>query len=252
MSSAASAPAAGAAVGLDLSRWRYRFGYRNVARWMAAYHRIRITGAPHRGPCIYVTHHAAGYLNVDLALAVYFIAWRDWWEAGGPPPNLRIAASVGNPIERAIPGLAGIKRDAGLIDPSEASCLRALDAGHQLLITPGGRREATPRSRHYRLRWDDRYGFARLAVRTGVPIVPLATVGGYAAYPGFAVGKLTFWSPFPLPVRLDIAIGEPIPVAADPERMRDLAVVRPVQQRARDATQALYDDLLARRRGRAS
>ncbi|OYV71734.1 MAG: hypothetical protein B7Z74_06705 [Deltaproteobacteria bacterium 21-66-5] len=245
MSAAAPVPVAP----LDLSRWRYRFGYRTAARWAAAYHRLRVSGTPYRGPCIYVTHHAAGYLNIDIALAVYVIAWRDWWEADGPPPNLRIAAAVGNPLERAIPGLARVKRDAGLIDPSEASCLRALDAGHQLLITPGGRREASPRSRHYRLRWDERYGFARLAVRTGVPIVPLATVGGFAAYPGFTIGKLDFWTPIPLPLRIDVAIGEPIPVAAEPERMRDLTVVKPVQQRAREATQALYDDLIARRRG---
>jgi 1-acyl-sn-glycerol-3-phosphate acyltransferase len=86
-------------------------------------------------------------------------------------------------------------------------------------------------------------------VRTGVPIVPLATVGGYTAYPGFALGRLSFWSPVPLPARLDIAIGDPSPVAPDPDRARDPAVVRPVQQRVRDATQALYDRLLARRRG---
>ncbi|MDE3172169.1 MAG: glycerol acyltransferase [Gemmatimonadota bacterium] len=246
MSAAAPVPA----TPLDFSRWRYRFGYRNLARWMARYHGMRVTGAPLRGPCIYVTHHGAGYLNVDLALAVYFIAWRDWWEAEGPPPNLRIAAAVGNPLERAIPGLAGIKRDAGLIDPSERSCLQALEAGHQLLITPGGHREASPRSRHYRLRWDNRYGFARLAVRTGLPIVPLATVGGYAAYPGFAIGRLSFWSPLPLPARLDLAIGAPMAVPHDPERWRDPEVVHPVQQRARAATQALYDDLLSRRRRR--
>ena len=223
--------------------------YMRVARFMSRYHRVRVEGAPPPGQCIYVTHHGAGYLSGDLAVAIYQIAWADWFERGGAPRALAVAAVQGNPLEQAVPGIARLKRDVGLIDPSEASCLRALEEGHQLLLTPGGSRESSPRARHYRLRWDQRFGFARLAIRTGVPIVPLATVGGYAAYPGFALGRLSFWSPLPLPARLDIAIGDPIPVAADPDRARDPAVVRPVQQRARDATQALYDGLLARRRG---
>lgn len=237
---------------LDPGLWRYRFGYLALARWMSRYHRVRVEGTRPSGPCIYVTHHGAGYLNVDLAIAVYQLAWRDWFETGGPLRTLRIAASKGNPLERAIPGLAAVKRHAGLIDPSEASCLRVLEQGDQLMITPGGRRESSPQSRHYRLRWDDRYGFARLAVRTGVPVVPLAVVGGFSAYPGVTVGKLSLWSPLPLPVRLDIAIGTPIAVARDPERARDLGVLKPLQDAARRATQVLYDELLARRRRKAS
>lgn len=215
---------------------------------MSRYHRVRIEGVAPTGPCIYVTHHGAGYLSGDLAIAIYQLAWRDWFERGGLPRPLAVAAVQGNALERAVPGIARLKRDVGLIDPSEASCLRALEAGHQLLLTPGGSRESAPKSRHYQLRWDDRYGFARLAVRTGVPIVPLATVGGYAAYPGFSLGRLTFWSPLPLPVRLDIAIGDPIPVAAAPDHARDMTFVKPVQQQARAATQALYDRLVAKRR----
>ena len=246
MGEAAARPSPGVEA-LDPRRWRYRFGYMRAAQWMSRYHRVRVEGTVPSGPCIYVTHHGAGYLNVDLGILVYQLAWRDWFEAGGPLRTLRIAASKGNPLERAVPGLAAVKRDAGLIDPSEASCLHVLEQGDQLMITPGGRRESRPESRDYRLRWDDRYGFARLAVRMGVPVVPLAIVGGFAAYPGFSVGKLSFWSPLPLPVRMDIAIGTPIAVARDPEHARDLDVLKPVQQAARNATQALYDRLLARR-----
>lgn len=226
-----------------------RSTYLRLARLMSRYHRVRFEGTPPAGPCIYVTHHGAGYLSGDLAVAIYQLAWSDWFERDGEPRALAVAAVQGNALERAIPGVTKLKRDVGLIDPSEASCLRALEQGYQLLLTPGGQREAAPKSRHYRLRWNERYGFARLALQTGAPIVPLATVGGYAAYPGFGIGRLTFWSPVPLPARLDIAVGDPIEVTADPDHARDHAVVKPVQQRARDATQALYDRLLARRRG---
>lgn len=234
---------------LPVDHWRFRVAYRYLARWMSAYHRTRVEGTPTTGQCIYVTHHGAGYLNTDLGMLVYHVAWREWLERRGERVRLRIAAAVGNPLERAVPGLGALKRDVGLIDPSESSCLRALETGNQLMITPGGRRESTPRSRHYRLRWDDRYGFVRLAVRTGVPVVPLAIVGGFAAYPGFTFGRLSFWSPIPLPVRFDIAIGTPIEVPHDPEHYRDLALLKPIQRRVRDTTQALYDRLLARRHG---
>ncbi|MGH7670175.1 MAG: lysophospholipid acyltransferase family protein, partial [Gemmatimonadaceae bacterium] len=236
---------------LNPTLYRKSSKYLRLARWMSRYHRTRVEGKPPDGQCIYVTHHGAGYLSGDLAIAIYHLAWSDWFEHGGAARPLAVAAVQGNPLERAVPGIARLKRDIGLIDPSERSCLQALGEGRQLLLTPGGRRESTPRARHYRLRWNDRYGFARLAVRTGVPVVPLATVGGFAAYPGFTLGRLSFWSPVPLPVRLDIGIGTPIAVARDPDHARDVAVLKPVQERVRQATQDLYDRLLARRRGGA-
>jgi 1-acyl-sn-glycerol-3-phosphate acyltransferase len=238
---------------LDPTSRRYRFGYLPVGSGLSRYHRVRVEGTPFDGPCIYVAHHGAGYFNLDLAVAVYQLAWRDARRrvaATGRAPRrpLRIAASQGHALERALPGLAWVKRHAGLIDASEASCLAALERGEQLLVTPGGRREASPRARDYRLRWDQRYGFVRLAMKTGVPVVPLAVVGGFEAWPGLAVGKWSIWSPLPLPARIDIAIGDPIAVPHEPALARDVAVLRPHQERIRTATQALYDRLAARRR----
>jgi len=69
-----------------------------------------------------------------------------------------------------------VKRRFGIIDTSEESCLAVLERGEQLLVTPGGAREAQPSRDFYRLRWEGRYGFVRLALRTGAPIVPLAVV----------------------------------------------------------------------------
>jgi 1-acyl-sn-glycerol-3-phosphate acyltransferase len=185
---------------------------------------------------------------LDLVVAGYCLGWRDFFWRGGRRVPLRIVAAESR-IEKALPGLPRVKRHFGLIDPSEESCLAALEAGEQLLVTPGGMREAQPSGAGYRLRWDGRYGFVRLALRTGAPIVPLAVVGGREAYPGFKVRKLSFWSPVPLPARLDVALGPPIAVGRAPERARDLAVVKPLHALAWERTQALYDTLVARRRG---
>jgi 1-acyl-sn-glycerol-3-phosphate acyltransferase len=232
---------------VDAARLRYRV-YGAVAEALFRWHRTRVTGAPPAGPCIYVALHGAGYLVTDLVVAGYALCWREHLLHGGPRIPLRVAAARSR-IERALPGLPLVKRDLGLVDPSQASCLAALRAGEQLLVTPGGSREAQPRRGRgfYRLRWRGRDGFARLALATGAPIVPLAVVGGAEAYPGFRAGRLSFWSPLPLPVRLDVAVGEPIPVEHRPEAARDAAAVARLHALALERTQALYDALVARR-----
>jgi len=230
---------------LDTARPVYRV-LSALAETFTRYHRTRVRGTPPAGPCIYVALHGAGYLVFDLVIAGYCLCWRDHLRRGGPRIPLRIVAAQSR-IERAIPGLPRAKLAAGLIDPSEESCLAALEAGEQLLVTPGGSREAQPSRDFYRLRWEGRYGFARLALKTGAPIVPLAVVGGPEAYPGLRLGKLSFWSPLPLPARFDVALGEPIPVAKAPERARDVAALAPIQELAWQRTQALIDQLRAER-----
>jgi 1-acyl-sn-glycerol-3-phosphate acyltransferase len=231
---------------LRVARLRYR-AYGAIAEALFRWHRTRVEGTPPAGPCIYVALHGAGYLVTDLVVAGYALCWRDHLRRGGPRIPLRVAAARSR-IERALPGLPVVKRDLGLVDASEASCLAALRAGEQLLVTPGGAREAQPRRDFYRLRWAGRHGFARLALRTGAPIVPLAVVGGAEAYPGFRAGRLSFWSPLPLPARLDVAVGAPIPVEARPAEARDPAAAASLHALALARTQALYDALVARRR----
>jgi 1-acyl-sn-glycerol-3-phosphate acyltransferase len=231
---------------LRTGRLRYRV-YGALAEVLFRWHRTRVLGAAPLGPCIYVALHGAGYLVTDLVVAGYALCWRDHLRRGAARLPLRIVAARSR-IERALPGLPLVKRDLGLVDPSEASCLAALRAGEQLLVTPGGRREAQPRRDFYRLRWRGRHGFARLALCTGAPIVPLAVVGGAESYPGFRAGRLSFWSPLPLPARLDVAVGEPIRVEPRLEAARDPAVVEPLHALALERTQALYDALLAGRR----
>lgn len=230
---------------IDTSR-----GYRAIglaAEALLRYHRTRVRGNPPPGPCIYVALHGAGYLVLDLVIAGYALCWRAHLRHGGPRIPLRIAAAESR-IEKAIPGLPRAKVAAGLIDASEESCLAALEAGEQLLVTPGGAREAQPSRDFYRLRWEGRLGFVRLALKTGAPIVPLAVVGGPEACPGFRLGRLSFWSPLPLPARFDVALGEPIPVDRAPERARDPSVVGAIHRLAWDRTQALIDRLRAERR----
>jgi len=232
---------------LDDGHWSYRRAILPFARALSRYHRMSLEGGPPpAGPCIYVTLHGAGYLVLDLVLAGYFLQWKGFFERGEPHVPLRIVGAESR-IERFLPGLPRVKERVGIIGTSEEDCLAVLERGEQLLVTPGGMREAQPSRDFYRLRWEGRHGFVRLALRTGAPIVPVAVVGGAEAYPGFKLRRLSFWSPVPLPVRLDMALGEPIAVARAPERARDPGVVGPIHRLAWERTQALYDRLLARR-----
>jgi hypothetical protein len=240
-------PAPGQGGPLDPGRWYYRGAYLPWARALARYHRARLEGGPRpAGPCVYVALHGAGYLVLDLVIAGYLIAWKDFHERRAPPAPLRVVAARSR-IERLLPGLPLAKRHLGLVDPSEASCRAVLARGEQLLVTPGGLREARPSRDFYQLRWAGRYGFARLALGAGAPIVPLAVVGGAEAFPGVRLGRLSLWSPVPLPARLEVVLGEPIAVERRPEAERDLARVKALHALAWTRTQALYDRVRARR-----
>lgn len=223
-----------------------------LSRGLLRYHRATFEGTPPREAAVFVALHGAGYLVLDLVMLSYLLRWRELAEgrAEGFQP-LRIVAAESR-IEKALPGLPRAKELCGIIGTAEEDCVAVLERGESLLVTPGGMREAQPARRgedFYRLRWEGRYGFVRLALRTGAPIVPVAVVGGAEAYPGLRLGKLSFWSPVPLPARMAIACGEPIPVARAPGSVRDMDVVKPLHALAWERTQALYDRLVAKRRG---
>ncbi|HEX5144546.1 MAG TPA: lysophospholipid acyltransferase family protein [Mycobacterium sp.] len=81
-------------------------------------------------------------------------------------------------------GLAGdLLAAAGAVvgHPDSAGELMAHD--ETVLVFPGGGREiAKFKGEEYRLRWDGRSGFARMAIQFDYPIVPVALVGGDDVY----------------------------------------------------------------------
>jgi 1-acyl-sn-glycerol-3-phosphate acyltransferase len=89
---------------------------------------------------------------------------------------------------------------------NEAVLDRAIDAlssGRAVAVAPEGSRSHDGRLRR------GMTGVARLALTTGAPVVPVAVVGTYAAWPR--------WRRLPRPfVRTRVVIGEPIRVRRDP------------------------------------
>ena len=169
----------------------------------------------------------------------------------------------------ATPGLRELIRFGGVECADPDTGFRLLQEGQTLLVAPGGTREALKgKSKHYHVSWGDRTGFARLALRAGVPLIPVFSENVEALYRSPFVDSRLFQTLYertrwpivpvvglgalPFPVKVRTWIGAPIePQAGEPpEALRD---------RTRDALQALIDahqgprprilrGLLARRR----
>ena len=121
--------------------------------------------------------------------------------------------------------------------------------------------------------WSQRYklqrfgtGFARLALQTGTPIVPVALIGSEEQQPGLAnlapLGRLLGMPAFPitptfpllgplgllpLPVKYRFHFGEAIRLEGDPSD-DDAAIERHVKT-VRSAIESLFEEGLARRKG---
>ncbi|GEM35104.1 membrane protein [Nocardia neocaledoniensis NBRC 108232] len=77
-----------------------------------------------------------------------------------------------------VPGVRHLLHRFGAVRGTRSNCLALLERGEAVVVFPGGGREAIRRKgEKYALKWDNRTGFARMAIQAGVPIVPLAMIG---------------------------------------------------------------------------
>ncbi|GAA2136678.1 lysophospholipid acyltransferase family protein [Actinomadura napierensis] len=77
-----------------------------------------------------------------------------------------------------IPGWRTAMDMGGSVDGTRDNCRALLRDGQMVVVFPGGAREATrDRADRYRLQWEGRLGFARLAVEAGCQIIPFGSVG---------------------------------------------------------------------------
>jgi 1-acyl-sn-glycerol-3-phosphate acyltransferase len=137
------------------------------------YFRVEIEGWERvsDGPCLLVGVHAGAALTVDAWALVYA-----WWARFG---EQRILHGTAHDVLMATPGLGHYFRACGVIPASRAGVSAALAAAHDVIVWPGGEQDAM---RSWRKRdtcvLAGRKGFVCQAIRSGVPIVPVAAVGG--------------------------------------------------------------------------
>src|SRR2546423_2236561 len=135
-----------------------------------------LANIPESGPVLLVGNHSGGNLSPDtivftLAFVSYFGVERPFYQ-------------LAHNLVTAMPGLGGFLRNYGTIAASHENAERALDADAAVLVYPGGDWEVhRPTWQSGRVDFAGRTGFIKLAVRTGVPIVPIVSIGGHETAP---------------------------------------------------------------------
>ena len=125
---------------------------------------------PEDKPVLLVGNHSGGNVAPEtfiftLAFATYFGVERPYYQLAH---NLVIASPYGQ-----------ILRKYGTVSASHENAKMALESGAALLVFPGGDWEVhRPSWERNKVDFNGRKGFIKLAIDTGVPIVPVVTVGG--------------------------------------------------------------------------
>ena len=198
-----------------------------------------------------------------------------WSRHFGPERPLRGTA---HDVLMAAPILGDYFKAMGVIPASRQGVTAAFEAGQDVVIWPGGEQDAM---RNWRRRDEavlaGRKGFVRQAIRSGVPIVPVATVGGHdtvfvlsegrwlakatglgkvlrgatmpiIAGPPFGLAIETVPMHVPLPAKIRTELLDPIELDDDRERAFDTEYVDDVYREVEGAIQSGMNRLAKRRR----
>lgn len=128
---------------------------------------------PEQGPFLIVANHSGGVFMPD-----HWAFLREWVRRRGPSAPLY---SLGLDFLFSIPGAADFARRLGAVPAAPANADRLLEAGAPVLVYPGGDEEDyRPWTERHRVDLQGHTGFVRLALRHGVPVVPVVSHGSHA------------------------------------------------------------------------
>ena len=197
-----------------------------------------------------------------------------WWRRFGDERPLHGTA---HDALMAAPGIGTYFRKMGVLPAAPDSMATALAAGHDVALWPGGEVDSLrPWTKRDEAVLAGRTGFIKLAIRTGVPIVPISTIGGSDAMPVLATGRriaralqldkvarlkmfpVAISAPWgigpallpelPLPAKIRTAFQPAVELDTDPERASDDEYVNQKYREVRESIQHGIDVLARRRR----
>jgi 1-acyl-sn-glycerol-3-phosphate acyltransferase len=222
------------------------------------------------GGALYVCNHSGGFLTPDTW--IFAVALTRERGTDDVPYALAHQVVMEAPLaNQMLPAM-------GAIAANPENAHRVLAAGHKVLVYPGGDLDAFRSSRDRgRVVFGPRRGYVRLALREGVPIIPVVSAGSHDVWWVVSDGRwlsrllnthrflrtdvlpitvsvpwgLTIGAPpfIPLPVRVLIEVLEPIHFnRTGLEAANDADYVEHCHTRVIDAMQPALDQLMDERR----
>jgi 1-acyl-sn-glycerol-3-phosphate acyltransferase len=226
-----------------------------------------VDGVPESGPVLVVGNHSGLYYMPDVWVTALAMLRRRRPDS----PAFGLAYD----LLFAVPGLESVLRRFGAVPAVGEAAEQVLGAGHAVIVYPGGDWEACrPWTERNRVDFHGRSGFVRLALRAGVPIVPVVAHGSHHSVfvvsrgdriaralgldrmrihvlpwiAGVPFGVAPLLPPVPLPAKVTVDFLEPIDWStAGPDAAEDPAFVRARYDEVTGVMQAGLDRLTAER-----
>ncbi len=146
-----------------------------LMEWLNAYFDAEVRGfenVPDAGPMLLVGNHSGGLLTPDTT--AFISAWYRERGLDDPLVGLAFDAAFG------MPGMQTLMRKIGEVPANMDNAGRALEAGAAVLVYPGGAHEVLrPWTDRNKIDFDGHKGFIKLALRKGIPVVPVVGQGGH-------------------------------------------------------------------------
>jgi 1-acyl-sn-glycerol-3-phosphate acyltransferase len=218
---------------------------------------------PPAGGALLISNHSGGMFTPDVM--VFAPAFYDRFGFDRPVFTLAHSALFVGPMGDWL-------HRAGVIEANRVNAEKALSAGGLVLVFPGGDYDSYRPTFENKIDFAGRTGYVRTAVESGVPIVPMVSVGAQEAQLfltrgnwlakriglkklraeilpvsfGFPFGLSVFFPPnLPLPTKVVTQVLDPIDVVAEFGEDPDIGAV---DAHIRTVMQAALDEMVKKRR----
>ena len=142
------------------------------ARWYFQPEYLGLSNLSENKPAIYVSNHTLlGLTDGPLYIPKIY-----------EEKNIYLRVLVDN-MHLSLPLWRSIMTDLGAVTASPEHAIELMEQKQHILVFPGGANEiCKTKDNAYQLDWKNRFGFVRLAIEQGYPIIPIASLGGDELY----------------------------------------------------------------------
>ncbi|MGB3789807.1 MAG: lysophospholipid acyltransferase family protein [Phormidesmis sp.] len=125
---------------------------------------------------MFVGSHNGGFSAPDLQMMLY-----DWCRRFGTERSLYGLMSP--KVWEAFPSVARTAAQMGAVRAHPKMAIAALNQGANIVVYPGGIQDVfRPYSQRHKVYFHNRKGFVKLAIKKGVPIMPMVSCGAHSTF----------------------------------------------------------------------